>query len=177
MQFDELEDCFNLSINVFEMDKDTLEINKIRESQKQFDIINILDYDGHAMYITNIDMVLSKYPCNKCGAIFETSKKLINHKKNKCEFETFDSFVKKPQLHRPRTNAIKEIIMKHNIKDVDHYLDHFIVYDFEAILMDIDEQRGDNSRYTSCHKAVSVSISDSLSNETSALLMRTLKHF
>lgn len=166
MQFDELEDCFQLSINVFELNPDTLEINKIRDSEKMFDnILNILDYNGHAMYITNIDTVLSKYPCNVCGAVFDVYEKLKNHKKTKCEFEVIESFCKKPTNYRPAENPIKKMLTKYKIENIDHYLGHFIVYDFEANLEGINEQRGENSRYTSRHKAVSVSICNSLSNE------------
>ncbi|EGZ20638.1 hypothetical protein PHYSODRAFT_259644 [Phytophthora sojae] len=52
MEFDQLEDCFQLAINVFEMDQNTLEISKLRESEKAYEnVINILDYKGHAIDI------------------------------------------------------------------------------------------------------------------------------
>ncbi|GMF65698.1 unnamed protein product [Phytophthora lilii] len=61
LAFDELEDCFQLRINVYEMDQSSLEVGLIRESKKDYpNRINILDYKSHAMYITNLDTVLSK---------------------------------------------------------------------------------------------------------------------
>jgi hypothetical protein len=82
MQFDELEDCFKLNINVYEINPDTHERSKIRSSEKTYDnTINILDYKGHAMYITKLDTVLNKYPCNVCGAVFEEFEMLRRHKK------------------------------------------------------------------------------------------------
>ncbi|EGZ16803.1 hypothetical protein PHYSODRAFT_499791 [Phytophthora sojae] len=96
-EFDQLEDCFQLAINVFEMDQNTLEISKLRESEKAYEnIINILDYKGHAMYIKNIDTVLSKYPCNVCDAIFDTYDKLWNHKK----IEVIEAFPSSPSWNK-----------------------------------------------------------------------------
>lgn len=166
LQFDKLEDCFKLNINVFEMDLGNVEVNKIRASTKPYDnTINILDYKSHAMYITDIDKLLSRYCCSKCSMIFKTCDKLRNHKKNMCHIETLESFIKKPQTYRPRDNKIKQMLSKAKIKDVDHYIDHYIVFDFEAILERIDEQHGANSKFTSRHVPVSVSIADSLTNQ------------
>jgi len=166
MQFDELEDCFQLSINVFEMDQQSLEISKIRESEKNYEnVINILDYKGHAMYIKSIDTILSKYPCNVCDAIFTTYEKLWSHKKTKCEFEVLESFPKEPTIYKPQENQVKKLLTKYRVKGVDHYIDHFIVYDFEAILVPTATQRGESTIYTNKHIPVSVSVCDSLTDE------------
>ncbi|EGZ11084.1 hypothetical protein PHYSODRAFT_455640, partial [Phytophthora sojae] len=166
MQFDELEDCFNLLINVFEMDQQTLEISKIRESVKTYDnVINILGYKGHAMYIKNIDTVLSKYPCNVCDAIFDTCEKLKNHKKTKCQFDVLESFPSTPTIYQPSENQVKKLLTKYWVKGVDHYIDHFIVFDFKAILMETNTQHGESTIHTNKHIPVSVSVCDSLTNE------------
>ncbi|TMW63865.1 hypothetical protein Poli38472_002806 [Pythium oligandrum] len=168
MQFDELEECFNLSINVFEMDVQTEAVTKIRETVKEgSNVLNIFDYHGHAMYITNIDKVLAKYPCAQCGMIFKTCNELKNHKyKNKdtCQHETIFQFSKQPNNYQPNENALKKLVMKYDL-DLDYYVDHFMVYDFGAILMTIQEQKGENSQFVSKHIPVSVSICDSLTNQ------------
>jgi hypothetical protein len=166
LQFDELEDCFQLRMNVYEMDQDTLEISLIRESKKDYsNRINILDYQGHAMYITDLDMVLSKYPCNVCEAIFSTWKKLGDHKKTKCEFEVLESFPKTPTIYSPPKNQIQRLLNKFGVKGIDHYIDHFIVYDFEAILKPTTIQHGSSTTYTNQHIPVSVSVCNSLTEE------------
>ena len=59
--FDELEQIFKLKIEVYEMNLKTEEVSRIRESNADYDdIVNILDYKGHAMLIVNLD--------NICGA-------------------------------------------------------------------------------------------------------------
>ncbi|GMF27136.1 unnamed protein product [Phytophthora lilii] len=170
MQFDELEDCFKLNIEVYEINPDTHERSKIRSSEKTYDnTISILDYNGHAMYITNIDTVLNKYPCSVCGSVFNESGILRDHKRMKCKFEYIESFAKKPRLYEPSTNRMKMLLSRYKIyDDIDHYMDHFIVYDFEAILFDIDqssESIESKTRFTNRHQAVSVSVCDSLTNQ------------
>ncbi|KAG2787087.1 hypothetical protein Pcac1_g4058 [Phytophthora cactorum] len=53
LQFDELEDCFQLNINVFTMDVETGKVECIGRSDKEYDAINILSYENHALYIKN----------------------------------------------------------------------------------------------------------------------------
>lgn len=71
-QFDDFEECFKVNIDVFEMDIETSEVSKIRASEKKFETtINIMDYNGHAMYITDIDKAMAKYVCPKCEMVLD----------------------------------------------------------------------------------------------------------
>ncbi|GMF29733.1 unnamed protein product [Phytophthora lilii] len=67
-----------------------------------------------------------------------------------------------PSIYRPPQNAIRSLLTKYSIKDADHYIDHFIVYDFEAIIKPIGVQHGKSTIFTNQHIPVSVSIADSL---------------
>ncbi|GMF41772.1 unnamed protein product [Phytophthora lilii] len=53
-------------------------------------------------------------------------------------------------------------ITKYSIKNADQYIDHFIVYDFEAILKPTATQHGENTVFTNEPIPVSVSVADSL---------------
>ncbi|RAW39479.1 hypothetical protein PC110_g4287 [Phytophthora cactorum] len=57
------------------------------------------------------------------------------------------------------------MLTKYSIKSTDHYLDHFIVYDFEAILKPTLVKHGKNTTFTNEHIPVSVSVADSLTKE------------
>ncbi|KAG2885666.1 hypothetical protein PC129_g22571 [Phytophthora cactorum] len=165
LQFDELEDCFQLNINVFTMDVETGKVECIRRSDKEYDAINILSHENHALYIKNIDMFQCKYQCSKCEMIFVSSDKLRNHKKNQCELVNIESFPEEPTIYRPASNTIHSLLTKYSIKKIDQYIDHFIVYDFEAILKPTATQHGENTVFTNEHIPVSVSIADSLTEE------------
>ncbi|GMF40224.1 unnamed protein product [Phytophthora lilii] len=67
-----------------------------------------------------------------------------------------------PTIYKPAPNTIRSLLTKYSIKDADHYIDHFIVYDFEAILKPTATQHGENTVFTNEHIPVSVSVADSL---------------
>ncbi|GMF31915.1 unnamed protein product [Phytophthora lilii] len=164
MQFERLEDCFKLAINVYEMDQDSGVVRKIRSSDKLYEnVINIFEYKHHAMYITDLDKVLGKYPCVTCEAVLDTAQKLHDHKRNKCQLAVIERFVKKPKMYIPSKNRMKYLLEKYHVSGtVVHYIDHFIVNDFEYILVPMNDSAGANTKFTKPHQAVSVSICDCL---------------
>lgn len=111
------------------------------------------------------DMLQNKYQCPKGEMVFVSSDKLHNHKKNQCELVNIESFPVEPTIYRPAQNKIKAMLTKYSIKSIDHYLDHFIVYDFEAILKPTLVKHGENTTFTNDHVPVPVSVADSLSEE------------
>jgi len=165
LQFDELEECFQLAINVHTMDIETGRIEFIRRSDKDYDPIHILSYENHALYIKNLDMFQSKFQCPKCEMVFETSSEKRDHIKNRCEEVNILSFPKEPKQYTPCENRLKRMLRKFRIKNLDHYHEHFIVYDFEAILKPRDQEEDKNTIFTNEHIPVSISISDTLTNE------------
>ncbi|GMF37350.1 unnamed protein product [Phytophthora lilii] len=59
LQLDEVEDCFQLGINVYSMDVATGNVESIRRSNKGYEAMDILSHENHALYIKNIDMLQS----------------------------------------------------------------------------------------------------------------------
>ncbi|EGZ06170.1 hypothetical protein PHYSODRAFT_532010 [Phytophthora sojae] len=165
LQFDGLEECFKLNINVFNMDVETGKVECIRCSDKDYDSINILSHENHALYITNVDMLQQKYQCSTREMVFVSSDKLRNHTKNQCELVNIESFPAQPTIYQPAPNSIRSMLTKYSIKDADHYIDHFVVYDFEAILKPTGVKIGENTIFTNEHIPVSVSVADSLTEE------------
>ncbi|KAG2883049.1 hypothetical protein PC114_g20745 [Phytophthora cactorum] len=165
LQLDEVEDFFQLVINVYKMDVVSGNVECIRRSDKGYEAMDILSYENHALYIKNTDMLQSKYQCPKCEMVFVSAEKLKNHKKNQCELVNIESFPTEPTIYKPAHNTIRSLLTKYSIKDADQYIDHFIVYDFEAILKPTATQHGENTVFTNEHIPVSVSVADSLTEE------------
>ncbi|KAG3060229.1 hypothetical protein PC121_g13582 [Phytophthora cactorum] len=97
--------------------------------------------------------------------VFVSAEKLKNHKKNQCELVNIESFPAEPTIYKPAQNTIRSLLTKYSIKDADQYIDHFIVYDFEAILKPTATQHGENTVFTNEHIPVSVLVTDSLTEE------------
>ncbi|GMF28179.1 unnamed protein product [Phytophthora fragariaefolia] len=130
------------------MDVETGKVECIRCSDKDYDSINILSHENHALYIAKVDMLQQKYQCSKCEMVFVSSDKLRNHTKNQCELVNIESFPAQPTIYQPAPNSIRSMLTKYSIKDGDHYIDHFIVYDFEAILKPTGVKHGENTIFT-----------------------------
>lgn len=176
LEFDQLEECFKVNIEVYTMDVETGDIERLRETSKNYNnTLNILSHENHALYITSIDKFNSKFQCQKCNTIFTDSKSKRNHIRNQCQRAEIQTFVKGPSIYRPKENLIKSMLRKYGIKGIDHYLDHFIVYDFEAILKPICIKNGDKTEFINQHIPVSVSISDSLSGLVNCLISQNPK--
>lgn len=77
----------------------------------------------------------------KCFMVFATKGHMRDHKKNKCEKEYVKRFVKQPTVFHPATNKVVHLLQKYGVKDVDPYTDHYMVYDFEAILKPLDTDK------------------------------------
>ncbi|KAG3077804.1 hypothetical protein PC121_g7347 [Phytophthora cactorum] len=90
LQFDEVEDCFQLAINIYTMDVSSGNFECIRRSDKEFESMAILSRENHALYIKCIDMLQIKHQCSKCEMVFISADKLSNHKKNQCKL-VYDS--------------------------------------------------------------------------------------
>ncbi|GMF36794.1 unnamed protein product [Phytophthora fragariaefolia] len=132
LQLDEVEDCFQLGINVYKMDV----------------------VSGNATY-----------QCPKGEMVFVSAETVKNHKKNQCELVNIESFPAEPTIYKPAQNTIRSLLTKYSFKDADQYIDHFIVYDFEAILKPTATQHGENTVFTNEHIPLSVSVADSLTEE------------
>ncbi|EEY68553.1 chromodomain protein, putative [Phytophthora infestans T30-4] len=162
LQLDEVEDCFQLGINVYSMDVASGNVECIRRSDKGYEAMDILSFENHALYIKNFDMLQAKYQCPKCAMVFVSAERVKNHKKNQCELVNIESFPAEPTIYKPAQNVIRSLLTKYLIKNTDQYIDHFIVYDFEAILKPTATQHGENTVFTNEHIPVSVSVADSL---------------
>ncbi|GMF19315.1 unnamed protein product [Phytophthora lilii] len=140
---------------------------------KYDDTLNILSHDKHAFYITSVERVQSMYSCPKCSMVFENNDRMRAHSKNKCDQVNLESFVAKPTIYNPPENRIKRLLSKYSIKNVNHYLDHFIVFDFEAILKPLSQQHGSHISFDNQHipgkfKAIYSSIDKHLTNHEKA---------
>ncbi|KAG3233688.1 hypothetical protein PI124_g21243 [Phytophthora idaei] len=134
-----------------------------------FKSIDLLQFDEPedcfqlAINVYKMDVATGKVECIRRSD--KDSVKLRDHTKNQCERVNIESFPAEPTIYTPAQNTIRSLLTKYSIKDADHYSDHCIVYDFEAILKPTGVQHGESTVFTNEHIPVSVSIADSLTEE------------
>jgi hypothetical protein len=60
---------------------------------------------------------------------------------------------------------MSSLLCKYGVKNVNQYTDHYLVYDFEAILKPLDADKAKRLTFTTAHIPVSVSVHDTLTDE------------
>jgi hypothetical protein len=185
MELDEVEDCFNLCIDVYSIDDEdpvNRGVERVRDSTKNYENrMAIVSCMNHAIYVRNTNYLIGQYVCHKCLMTFKTSLQKANHVKNNCEMVEIKTFPKEPTIYEPKRNVMKmicdgykpeaesgdELVQQRKISP---YQEHFIVYDFEVIQpkLDIKVDADGNipdTRFTTEHIPCSVSVCSSRTKE------------
>jgi hypothetical protein len=173
-EIDLIEKHFNININVYTHDDpESLQIDR-RSICNYEDTLNLMRYNNHFMYITNLQQIRHCYRCRKCDKIFKNMEACNRHEKTCDELvkHTFPGgkydksksiFDKIEDLYNDLIKKEKTYIMYHNYKPIvsndDKYYPYECVFDFEAILKKIESKDETKQlQITSEHVPVSVSI-------------------
>ena len=171
-EIDLIEKHFNININVYTNDEpESLQIDR-RSKGDYVDTLNLMRYNNHFMYITDMKQLRHNYKCRKCSKIFNNFKtcnrheqkcdELVKHtfpggmyKKSQSIFERIlDKYMhlcKKEKFYE-RYNPVVE-----NVDDT--YYPHECAFDFEAMLKSIETiDKETKLQITTEHVPVSVSI-------------------
>ena len=166
--FADLENCFDINIDVYQLkkDKSTVHIYKSQDVQERGSIklnlytnsiSDLILSNGHLSYISNIRAYASTYHCVKCERDFRDSFNLHRHeqvcKSKQTPEEKFVGGYKKLKM------TVFERLESYGISVLDRYCCDFIVFDCESILQPIsDNIVGKKRRWTAKHVPVSVAM-------------------
>ena len=151
------EECFSVSINVFEKkDKDiVIPIYKSLNNYSDRMCLNI--YKNHLSYITNFKCYAKKFKCNSCDKLFSTLWHLTRHS-DTCLTGSKIKF--RGGLFYSNRDIWDELeLFGLNIANDDKHFTHFIVYDYECLLEKSEVDFGMSTKTESIHKPISVSTS------------------
>jgi hypothetical protein len=83
-ELDLIEKHFKININVYTNDEpEIIQIDR-RSITKYDDTLNLMHYNNHFMYITNLNQIRHSYKCKKCAKIF-TNMEACNRHEKKCD--------------------------------------------------------------------------------------------
>ena len=142
-----LERQYDLSINIFSWNKEPIILYTSENTIARK--INLLLYKGHYSLMTNINVFFGSskshkvYVCEKCLIRFRRHKHLKAHR-NKCCFGKHQKY------------SVPPVGTKINFKNFSHQIkNNFVIYaDFEAVLVDRNIQKGNNTLIMQEHEAV-----------------------
>jgi hypothetical protein len=150
-----LEECFSLSVNIFEKeDKDSV-IPIFKSTNTYDDKIYLNIYNKHLSYILNFKHYAKKFRCDSCNKFFTTINKHTQHYKT-CVTTSKISFA--GGLFKSNNDVWEDLeLFGLHITDEEKKYPYFIVFDFECLLEKVELHLGGCTQTESMHKPVSVS--------------------
>ena len=160
---DQLEKITDTSINIYSFieEEDNVEIPNFlvcnRKSYNEGLVVNILDYDGHAIFIRDLQGLAHSYLCGTCGLVFHESWHFERHcSNNNCHEKEVTKDVYPGGIYEAPM-SLNDKLACYNLNMVEPFCKQFAVFDFEAVLKPINEVK-DKTVFTSEHIPVSVAI-------------------
>jgi hypothetical protein len=159
-EIDKIEAYFKININIYTQDEKEMINNELKPVTKidrrsintYNDTLYLLRYDKHFCYIKKFEKFVFSFKCCKCGKLWSNFSACQRHEKSCSDFCKHD-FV---GGYCQKTKSVFEDLPKKYRSNT--FFDHFITYDFEAILSKIDDKKTDSLTYTNKHIPVSFSI-------------------
>ena len=163
--FPDLEDCFQISINVFSLSSKD-ECNVIYLSTKKFDeVIYLNQYTNHINLIMNFNQYASRFTCQACNKMFKTLQTLKRHGSS-CMWKT--KYIYPGGYYKHKVSIFEELEeIGIYVPEDERAYDFFAVWDMESILEQVPIVEGKKLSYTHIHKPVSCSIASNVPGHTS----------
>ncbi|XP_071137847.1 uncharacterized protein [Mytilus edulis] len=148
------EHCFSINVNVYHLRDDDVALTVYKSRCHYPDSMHVNQYDHHLSYISNLSAYTQKYQCGTCDRHFKRVDSMKRHQL-KCTGQTVYRF-KGGFYSNPKT--IFDKLEEHGIRVQDRLYPWFVVYDFEAMLVSIQESNSDKLTWTQRHEPISVSV-------------------
>ncbi|CAG2213159.1 unnamed protein product [Mytilus edulis] len=148
------EHCFSINVNVYHLRDDGVALTVYKSRCHYDDTMHVNQFDHHLSYIANLPAYTQKYQCGTCDRHFKHVNSMKRHQL-KCTGQTVYRF-KGGFYSNPKT--IFDKLEEHGIRVQDRLYPWFVVYDFEAMLVSIQESNSDKLSWTQRHEPISVSV-------------------
>ena len=162
---DQLEQVFQVDINVYEVEEETEFFIPRRRSKltNKSNIMNVLLYDNHFCYISNLRLATRSFICAQCGHVGTRDHYMKLHEA-KCEGLYVKNTYPGGVYHTQRN--VWQILQQNGIKVPQNFIyPFFSTYDFEALFSDLkpgEKNQTDQTTYLCKHDPMSVSVSSNI---------------
>ena len=164
----DLETCFEININVFELseDKTVTILYKTREffKSENSNTMSLNLFEDHFSYISKFSSYALKFRCTLCEKLF-TSKWALGRHQSTCENATKLRFPG-GYFESPKTVFDKLSDISINVEPRLKNYPWFVTFDMEAMLKQTKEQIDEHLTKTSRHEPISVSICSNVDGYT-----------
>lgn len=150
------EKCFEVNVNLFSLREDEVVMTVYKSRCHHKDTMNLNMYEHHLSYITNLATYAKKFECGSCNRHF---KSLIPMKRHQLKCSKQTKYVFNGGFYsNPKTVFDKLEEQCINVPPEDRLFKWFIVYDFESMLVPVNESNSEKLTWTHDHVPISVSV-------------------
>ena len=161
--------CFKIAVNVYSLQEDkTAQVSRI--SNLDTNVMHLNLYENHFSYISKFKSYAKKYQCPNCSRILYKTCNLQRHVK-KCQTEIKEVFQGGKYRNKKTVFELLDTIGIDTPKD-NRFDPYFVVYDFEALQVPIDETLQGRTLHFK-HVPATVSISSNVPGHTQPLHIRS----
>ena len=140
-----IEEKFEIAINVYSWDGEFVHLDRRSIVPPKNGTLTLLAYKNHFMYVKDIQQVAKSFRCDTCSMVFSSGFRLNEHA-SKCTARVKETFSKYGELYKPAENVIIQIAKMLGVYkpgQIDFAYDYHAVFDYEAILKNIEEPPND----------------------------------
>ena len=156
-EFTYLEECFDIQINVFERQLDGSVRPYFFSSRKTGQRLDMNIFQTHLSLIVDFAQYAKKYKCPRCERHFKHISDLKVHLKGNCSNMT--SFCYPGGLFHHKKDLFEELADYGIVTESDDkFSNYHIQYDFESILITVNEAVSEKLTWTHKHQPISVGL-------------------
>lgn len=157
----DIEAHFKLAITVYEKVDEHYQIK--RPTITTGEELNLLAYRDHLMYIKNVDALGRQFKCDTCETLWATPYALKRHSV-RCVAKVIDKFSRFGEIYSPNENVLIRLAKALGVytHDIDFAYDYHCVFDYEAMLLKVEESQNGKIVRTSRHEPVSCSVNSNV---------------
>ena len=150
----DFESCFRVNVEVYALNSEGHTSSVYKSRGRYEETIYLHLYQGHFSYIKDFALFDKKYQCKFCDKLWDHHGMYIRHEQ-RCQDKT--KFVYPGGFHK-QSKTIFEELSYFGIHCPEQVYPWFMVYDFEALLHKVQNQRSDKVEWTHEHVPISVSV-------------------
>lgn len=144
--------CFQTNVNVYHLRDDDVALAIYKSRCHYDDTMHVNQFDRHLSYISNLPAYTQIYQSGTSNRHFNDIRNMKRHQL-KCTGQTFCNF--KGGFHS-NLKTIFDKLEEQGIHIQDRLFKWFVVYDFEAMLVPIQESNSAKLTWTQRHEPISI---------------------
>ena len=160
----EFERLFEINVNMYSLEEDGVVLSVFKSTERYDDTMVVNLYENHCSYVTNFSQYAKKFKCALCDRLFDDNYNFKRHA-NICDRKTL--FRYPGGFYRPSRTVFQELgEFGVVVPEDERTFPWFAVFDFESMLVKLENDATEKLEWTHEHVPISVSVCSNVPGHT-----------